>query len=306
MIRRVHAIITSGGPSLYYRILLPLRHLNPMRYHVTWMCPDVKDLRPGDIVIGQNVEDSEFWATICAMPDVLAVYDLDLALGVQLSVGQMSAATRANLVTLSTSAWGDIFSGINTQTEVIPSCVSPDWVGSITFKPYDHLTVGWANPVVDPVDWQGVGLKLKTFSRREPRARFRSLGRDPFAPHVSASSRPWQDNSDTRWRDLEFDIGLAPLADTPRNQLATWVQVMEYSAKGIVPVASAVGQAVDWIEHGVNGFLANSPEQWLEFLLKLSDDQFREKVSCAAMSRAEEWTVDKMIFMWESAYERGS
>ena len=303
-IRRVHVIITSGGPSLYYRILLPLRHLNPMRYHVTWTCPDAKDLKPGDIILVQNIPDSSFWAEACVMADVLTVYDL--AGPLPFSVAQASALARADLVTVATPAMGKVLDGIRPTVEVIPSCLSVDWVANVRFNARDEVYVGWAGADLREADWQGLGLKLKTFSRREGRARFRAIGHDPFAPHVSASKRPWQPNSDARWNDLEFDIGLAPLSDSHDNRLTDWVQVMEYSAKGIVPVASPVGQAVDWIEHGVNGFLAESPDQWLESLLKLSDDQFREKVSCAAMSRAEEWTVDKMIFMWESAYERCS
>lgn len=305
-IRRVHIIVTSGGPSLYYRLLLPLRHLNPLRYQVTWMCPDLKDLRPGDIVIGQNVDDSEFWSLACARPDVMTVYDLDLDSGIQRTLSKGAALAKADLLTVPNQATAQLKGDLRVPVEVIPNCPAPDWIGNVTVRTYDHLTVGWASLVPGGAEWQSLGLKLKSYARREPRARFRAMGRDPFAPHVSAAVRSWQDNSDARWGELEFDIGLAPLADTPENQFRSWTQVMEYSAKGIVPIASPVGQAAEWIDHGVDGFLAETPDQWLEFLLKLSDDQFREKVSCAAMSRAEEWTVDKMIFMWESAYERGS
>lgn len=84
----------------------------------------------------------------------------------------------------------------------------------------------------------------------------------------------WQ--ADTRARALaECDIGLAPLPDTPFTRGKCSFKVLEYSASGLPVIASPVGTNTDHIQQGQTGFLAVSPDQWLEKISMLIENPAR-------------------------------
>jgi glycosyltransferase involved in cell wall biosynthesis len=57
-----------------------------------------------------------------------------------------------------------------------------------------------------------------------------------------------------------------------------------YMAGGIPVVCSPVGQCVDLIDDGVNGFLAGSPEEWERTLSRLIEDRdLRERIGRAGL-----------------------
>jgi glycosyltransferase involved in cell wall biosynthesis len=61
-------------------------------------------------------------------------------------------------------------------------------------------------------------------------------------------------------------IGLAPLNDTPYNNAKGVYKVKTYLAAGIVPVGAPVGYINHLIQHGENGFICGSSEQWIQNL----------------------------------------
>jgi len=68
-----------------------------------------------------------------------------------------------------------------------------------------------------------------------------------------------------------FDMGVMPLADTPFNRAKCAFKAVEYMACGVPTVASPVGEAPYVIKNKINGFLAQTPEEWalaIETLLK--------------------------------------
>jgi glycosyltransferase involved in cell wall biosynthesis len=76
-----------------------------------------------------------------------------------------------------------------------------------------------------------------------------------------------------RYRALaEADIGLAPLPDNPFTRGKCTFKVLEYSASGLPVVASPVGTNVDHVKDGITGYLAATPDQWMEKLRSLLDN----------------------------------
>jgi glycosyltransferase involved in cell wall biosynthesis len=58
-------------------------------------------------------------------------------------------------------------------------------------------------------------------------------------------------------------------------------------ALGIPPVCTPVGSNPRIIEHGVTGFLASSPDEWVEHLEQLlTDEPLRQKMGAAAADYA--------------------
>jgi glycosyltransferase involved in cell wall biosynthesis len=76
-----------------------------------------------------------------------------------------------------------------------------------------------------------------------------------------------------------FDIGVMPLEDTDFARGKCAFKLIQYMAAGLPVVASPVGASAEVVQHGANGFLASTDEDWISMLRLLIDDaELREKL----------------------------
>lgn len=68
---------------------------------------------------------------------------------------------------------------------------------------------------------------------------------------------------------LKIDIGIMPLPDDPWTRGKCGFKVLQYMALEIPPIASPVGVNSEIIQHGVNGFLCSTSEEWIGTLTDL-------------------------------------
>lgn len=81
---------------------------------------------------------------------------------------------------------------------------------------------------------------------------------------------------------LRIDIGIMPLTDNEWDKGKCGFKILQYMALGIPAVASPVGVNIKIIEHGKNGYLCESPEEWIQSLEKLiTSHSLREKIGKA-------------------------
>jgi glycosyltransferase involved in cell wall biosynthesis len=67
------------------------------------------------------------------------------------------------------------------------------------------------------------------------------------------------------------------------------MKTAQYMALGIPPVATSLGSNPEVIQHGVTGFLADSEDEWIEYLsLLIKDHDLRESMSHAAAKTAQD------------------
>ena len=112
-----------------------------------------------------------------------------------------------------------------------------------------------------------------TFQRlaAEGHARFTAVGIDAASLGLPMASIPWTE--DTEVESISgFDIGIMPLVDEPFERGKCGYKLIQYMACGLPVVASPVGVNSQIVEHGVNGFLAETPEQWEDALRTLAGD----------------------------------
>lgn len=106
--------------------------------------------------------------------------------------------------------------------------------------------------------------------------------------HVISNEKPKLDIDFlyfTRWekdREIEqllnFDIGIMPLENTQWEQGKCGFKLIQYLSLGIPAVASNVGVNDDIIDHGENGYLAASEEEWVKYLGELISEKEKREV----------------------------
>lgn len=101
-----------------------------------------------------------------------------------------------------------------------------------------------------------------------------------------------------------FDIGLAPLANTEFNRAKSYLKVMEYSACGIPFVASRVGEYLRYTDPGQDGFLCGNTAEWVEAVSTLVEDtQRRREMGQYAYEKArEQHDLGKHFYKWVAAW----
>lgn len=105
--------------------------------------------------------------------------------------------------------------------------------------------------------------------------------------------RPWDEAREIE--DLNaMDIGIMPLPDTPWERGKCGYKLIQYMACAKPVVASAVGANVNIVEHGVSGFLANKPEEWLAAFrsLAVSPELRAEMGKHGRVKVAKEYSLD--------------
>jgi glycosyltransferase involved in cell wall biosynthesis len=133
-------------------------------------------------------------------------------------------------------------------------------------------TIGWiGNPGTAPflrLIAEPLGDVLQRF---EARAVAVGLTQPPL-PSVPIEPRRWTEETEVG-EIRQFDIGVMPLIDGPFERGKCGYKLVQYMACGKPVIASPVGVNCEIVEHGVNGYLASTPEEWRDALSRLLADR---------------------------------
>lgn len=129
----------------------------------------------------------------------------------------------------------------------------------------------------------GIGVDLELQSNRYG-----------FGPGIPYSELP---------QDLvQFDIGLAPLADTQVNEARSNVKLKEYAAIGVPWLASGIGPYAGLGEEQ-GGRLVEHPDDWLLAIDALVQDvDARRVLSQRGLRWAEEERIEAHVDVWEQTF----
>ncbi len=133
------------------------------------------------------------------------------------------------------------------------------------------LTLGWIGSPSTATYLREAILPLRSFFDAR-NATLALVGSGPVElPGIPLEIRDW--SLDREVDDVRaFDVGLMPLPDTPWARGKCGFKLIQYMACGVPVIASPVGANRDIVEHGVNGYLARTPQEWLQALHALAKD----------------------------------
>ena len=160
-----------------------------------------------------------------------------------------------------------------------------------------RLRIGWTGaPWTRPNDLEILQPLGQWLAGNSSRFQIVHVGHSPrhlsFAQALGIASElvekhPLQGHADYL-RKLDFDIGLAPLAKSSFNDYKSAIKVIEYSNLGIPWIASQVTpyeqicQEWSW-----QGRLCRSPEEWIEHVKALVNEQARSMEGARLAKRCE-------------------
>lgn len=173
-------------------------------------------------------------------------------------------------------------------------------------EPRDRIVVGWAGSTTHAMDWKPAMGVVGQFLCSRPDVEFHMIGANYPLPVPLDQYRhsPWRNTVPAYWRSIDFDIGLAPLADHPFNHSKSHIKALEYAALGIPVIASDVGPYREFVKHGETGCLVppNKPHLWMEYLEVLTlDTEFRHQLGQNAKKHAQKYLIEKWGPIWELA-----
>lgn len=310
--------------SGYYRMYLPFKHLTMSSGHNVLVpsprvraLPTAEDLEGIDVLVMQRpagvggVNALTSWKPVTKLvyecdDDMLRVDSAGLPhLHKEEAREPIRQCLRlVDLVTVSTPTLAEQFSQYNDNVKILPNYINAELL-DLTNPKSDSLTVGWAGGGSHLVDWCSVQDAVRDTLASHEDVDLHFVGHD-WSPLLGRNARfdPWEANVWDYYKHLDFDIGLAPLADTPFNTCKSHIRVLEYAALGIPTVASNCPAYRDFVIDGTTGFLVNNEDEWRDRLdLLINEPDARAELGAKAKTLAAEYTIQEHWREWCAAYE---
>ena len=179
----------------------------------------------------------------------------------------------------------------NKNTIVIPTTIDtefhipkPELRGFDSAQPdKEKIVIGWSGSISTIKHFEMAISALKQIQTQYPnKIEIHVIGQGSYShPEINVISKNW--SSKTEVDDLNcFDIGIMPLPNDEWVKGKCGLKGLSYMACGIATIMSNVGVNSDIIEHGKNGFLAETEQEWVNCLsLLIENSDLRHKIGQA-------------------------
>lgn len=177
---------------------------------------------------------------------------------------------------------------------VIPNMISTEAYKPGKFDNGDKIVIGYAGGASHYGDLHYTGLydALKDIMHKYKNVYVKSVGMffDKYLPKAryeylegSKGAKGWYKT----YSELNFDIAIAPLEDTPFTRCKSDIKWQEYSLMGTAGIYSNSGPYKDTIKHGSDGWLVeNNYESWYNALeTYINNISLRKKIGQKAKER---------------------
>ncbi len=156
------------------------------------------------------------------------------------------------------------------RVEVIPTCVDPARYPLAEPKRNEGVELVWVGSSSTLQGLRAVAPLLEEIGRGVPGVRLKLICDRFFEPRgLPIIACPWSETGEAA-NIAAADIGIAHVPDDLWSRGKCGLKVLQYMAAGLPVVANPVGVQAEMVRHGENGFLAETPAQWVEAIARLA------------------------------------
>jgi glycosyltransferase involved in cell wall biosynthesis len=173
--------------------------------------------------------------------------------------------------------------------EILPSVVDVERYKLKTKLEDQRFKIGWIGSPVTAPYLDVIRDALQTFAR-ETEVQLTLIGSGTSVPFdgVPTTVLPWSEDLELSIGEM-FDVGIMPLVDGPFERGKCGYKLVQYMAAGLPVIASPVGVNSQMVNHGLNGYLANSRQEWLGAFRELSRNAgLRQQMGRSGRQQAEQ------------------
>jgi glycosyltransferase involved in cell wall biosynthesis len=174
--------------------------------------------------------------------------------------------------------------------EIVPTVVDTNlYRAKTTMGEAGPPRIGWIGSPSTWAEYMLPRMPMLTEVAGRAGARIMAVGAGREAGvHPLLENRPWSEDREVA-DILDMDLGLMPLMDTPWARGKCGYKLIQYMACGLPVIASPVGVNREIVQHGGNGFLAETDAEWRAALSTLlADPALRMKMGQAGRKMVEE------------------
>lgn len=221
------------------------------------------------------------------------------------------AMREADAISVTTELLVDVYKEYNDNIYVLPNCVNLDiWQRVENFQPRGDVRVMWSGGASHYDDWLTIIDPLKKYIKKSPEVKlviagtmFSGLIKDipdrvEHHPWVNVYAHPYKQAL------LDIDVGIIPLKCDEFGSGKSPIKYVEYSSLKIPTVAVNYPPYNVVIKDGENGFLYDTPEEFVDKLNRLvMDPALRRDMGEAAYKTVEEnFDIRSQAIKWAEAY----
>ncbi len=230
----------------------------------------------------------------------------------------LQALLEADMVIVPTNALRNALQDLHPNVLVFPNYLDDElWELKPPAPPgasQGTVTIGYMGTASHTPDLEFLAPVLRRLAERySERLRFRFWGVEPPRSLRELPAVEWTQPYLRSYREFvsyfqaqSADIAVAPLVDNPFNRSKSPIKFLEYSAQGLPGVYSRIVYG-EVVEHGYNGFLASSPEEWETYLIRLIEDHtLRSEIAERAQDTvAQYWRLSQNAAKWPEQIRKG-
>jgi glycosyltransferase involved in cell wall biosynthesis len=217
----------------------------------------------------------------------------------------------ADIVIVTTKHLKQLYSMWNKNIIVIPNCVSKDMCRDVPKGKNEKVKILWSGSASHLPDLHFIkNILLKVANKFGDQIEFHFQGpidfktEFPELPLITYPAVPFEDYLDVI-QGIDADIAIAPLRSHIFNMSKSNLKYLQMTLMGAAFLGSNFGPYID-IDHGVDGMLAITEDDWVESLSKLIENADLRKalVSSATKYVETNFMIDKQLSQWQNIFTR--
>ena len=166
---------------------------------------------------------------------------------------------------------------------LVPTCID---LSEYEWRPMPRradFTIGWIGSRSTSSYLSLLESVWPQLSQVVPDTKLRVVGGTYSHPAIRVEQIPWRLGADAE-EIRRFDVGIMPLPDDEWAKGKCGLKILQYMAVGVPVVASPVGVNRELIQEGRNGFLAETPDEWVAKIRLLAEQpDLREKFAAEGL-----------------------